>query len=70
MQKNWCKTFNSVFGGQIGIQRQDLPLNDMQSLTKLLLRQSQLSLILLLGKCIVVVDGSFFPDHLEYVSAY
>ena len=67
MQKNWCKAFDSIFAAQIGIQRQNPSLSNWQSFTKCLVKQSQLSIIVFPGKCVVVVDGSFFPEHLEYV---
>ena len=70
LQKNRCKVFGSMSTYQTEIPRQNQQTINPLSLTTWIVNESQICQILLSGKCVAVVDGSFFPEHQEHISAH
>ena len=70
LQKNRCKVFSSISTYQTDLPRQNQSMTNPLGLTTWIGHHSQICQILLSGKCLAVVDGSFFPEHQEYISAH
>ena len=70
-QKNGCKVFDTISPiPSDSVMRTTRGINRQSNLTQWLIDAGSVHSLLASNKCLAVVDGLFFPNHPEFISAH